>query len=51
MSEIIIIFTRKNYYKRVIVKDMESDSGKADQAKKLNIPLLPAKEFEEKYLN
>ena len=34
----------------VIVKDMESDSGKADQAKKLNIPLLTAKEFEEKYL-
>jgi NAD-dependent DNA ligase/DNA polymerase/3'-5' exonuclease PolX len=35
----------------VIVKDMESDSGKADQAKKLNIPLLSAKEFEGKYLN
>ena len=37
----------------VIVKDNESkneDTGKIDQAKKLNIPILTLEEFKEKYL-
>ena len=37
----------------VIVKDKESkdeDTGKIDQAKKLNIPILTLEEFKEKYL-
>ena len=34
----------------VIVKDKDDDSGKIDQAKKLNIPILTLEEFKEKYL-
>ena len=37
----------------VIVKDNESkdeDTGKIDQAKKLNIPILTLEEFKDKYL-
>jgi len=34
----------------VIVKDKDEDSGKIDQAKKLNIPILTLEEFKEKYL-
>jgi NAD-dependent DNA ligase len=34
----------------VIVKDKDEDSGKIDQAKKLNIPILTLEEFKEKYI-
>ena len=34
----------------VIVKDKDEDSGKIDQAKKLNIPILTLEEFKDKYL-
>jgi len=35
----------------VLVKDKDEDTGKADQARKLNIPLMTPDEFREKYLN
>tara|TARA_Y100000389_G_scaffold661_1_gene662 strand:+ start:5462 stop:8635 length:3174 start_codon:yes stop_codon:yes gene_type:complete len=34
----------------VIVKNKDDDSGKIDQAKKLNIPILTLEEFKDKYL-
>ena len=34
----------------VIVKNKDDDSGKIDQAKKLNIPILTLEEFKETYL-
>jgi len=35
----------------LLVKDKDEDTGKADQARKLNIPLMTPDEFREKYLN
>ena len=35
----------------VLVKDKDEDTGKADQARKLSIPLMTPDEFKEKYLN
>lgn len=35
----------------VLVKDKDEDTGKADQARKLNIPLMTPYEFKQKYLN
>jgi hypothetical protein len=35
----------------LLVKDKDEDTGKADQARKLNIPLMTPYEFREKYLN
>ena len=34
----------------VLVKDKDEDTGKADQARKLSIPLMTPDEFKEKYL-
>jgi NAD-dependent DNA ligase len=34
----------------VLVKDKEEDTGKAEEARKLNIPLMTPEEFKEKYL-
>ena len=34
----------------VIVKDLTDDTGKAENARKLNIPVMTAEQFTEKYL-
>ena len=33
----------------VVVKDIDDDTGKADKARKLNIPMMAVGDFKEKY--
>ena len=34
----------------VLVKDKDEDTGKADQARKLGVPLMTPEEFKDKYI-
>jgi NAD-dependent DNA ligase len=35
----------------LLVKDKDEDTGKAEEARKLEVPLMTPEEFREKYLN
>ena len=47
-AELSSSVSKKTYL--VIVKDIDDDTGKADKARKLNIPMIEVEDFKQKYL-